>query len=76
MGIVCVVDVVFVFKLFEGVYFFVYMMYVCYGVLYYVVSCDGLYWMCLNKGKVVNEDYYGYFFIVQGFDGCYYFVGN
>jgi hypothetical protein len=57
-------------------YLFAHMTKEHYGVLYYSVSLDGLYWHRINGGRPVSADYHGHASIAQGGDGRYYLVGN
>lgn len=57
-------------------YLFAHMTSERYGILYYSVSLDGLYWRRINAGRPVSEDYRGHASIAQGPDGRYYLVGN
>jgi hypothetical protein len=60
----------------EKAYLFAHMTKERYGVLYYSVSLDGLYWRRINGGRPVSEEYHGHASIAQGPDGRYYLVGN
>lgn len=60
----------------DKAYLFAHMTKDRYGVLYYSVSRDGLYWTALNGGRPVSEDYHGHASIAKGPDGRYYLVGN
>lgn len=60
----------------DKAYLFAHMTKARYGVLYYSVSRDGLYWTALNGGRPVSEDYHGHASIAKGPDGRYYLVGN
>ncbi|WP_156377279.1 MULTISPECIES: glycosyl hydrolase family 43 [unclassified Sphingopyxis] len=60
----------------DKAYLFAHMKTDHYGILYYSVSRDGLYWTELNGGKPVSKDYHGHASIAQGADGRYYLVGN
>ena len=60
----------------QKAYLFAHMKTGHYGVLYYAVSRDGLYWTELNDGQPVSSDYHGHASIAKGPDGRYYLVGN
>ncbi|EMD83769.1 hypothetical protein [Pacificimonas flava] len=60
----------------DKAYLFAHMKSGNYGVLYYSVSREGLYWEELNDGERVSEDYHGHASIAKGPDGRYYLVGN
>lgn len=60
----------------DKAYLFAHMKKGHYGVLYYAVSRDGLYWTELNDGEPISADYHGHASIAKGPDGRYYLVGN
>ena len=60
----------------DKAYLFAHMTKERYGVLYYSVSRDGLYWRRINGGRPVSEEYRGHASIAKGPDGRYYLVGN
>lgn len=60
----------------DKAYLFAHMKTGSYGILYYSVSRDGLYWRQLNRGQPVSADYHGHASIARHRDGRYFLVGN